>query len=91
MGGQHRLSFGPQPISPRASAGTPAALTAAMSPAPSPQVSLVSPGTAGLLLGRVDEVEQRVEVDGTEEEKEDLLPKLVGLRKVLNDFHRYRR
>ena len=43
------------------------------------------------MLGRVDEVEQRVEVDGTEEEKEDLLPKLVGLRKVLNDFHRYRR
>jgi len=57
-----------------------------MSPAPSPQVSLVSPGTAGLLLGRVDEVEQRVEVDGTEEEKEDLLPKLVGLRKAISDM-----
>jgi hypothetical protein len=56
-----------------------------MSPAPSP-VPLVSPGTAGLLLGRVDQVEQRVEVEGTEEEKEDLLPKLVGLRKAISDM-----
>jgi hypothetical protein len=56
-----------------------------MSPAPSP-VPLVSPGTAGLLLGRVDQVEQRVEVEGTEEEKEDLLPKLVNLRKAISDM-----
>jgi hypothetical protein len=56
-----------------------------MSPAPSP-VPLVSPGTAGLLLGRVDQVEQRVEVEGTEEEKEDLLPKLVGLRQAISDM-----
>jgi hypothetical protein len=34
----------------------------------------------------VDQVEQRVEVDGTEEEKEDLLPKLVGLRKAISDM-----
>jgi len=56
-----------------------------MSPAPSP-VPLVPQGTAGLLLGRVDQVEQRVEVEGTEEEKEDLLPKLVGLRKAISDM-----
>jgi hypothetical protein len=34
----------------------------------------------------VDQVEQRVEVEGTEEEKEDLLPKLVGLRKAISDM-----
>jgi hypothetical protein len=34
----------------------------------------------------VDQVEHRVEVEGTEEEKEDLLPKLVGLRKAISDM-----
>lgn len=41
---------------------------------------------ADMLLQRVEVVEQRVEVSGTDEEKQKLLPRLLDLRKAVGDM-----